>query len=286
MDWLSSNALRRIGNPLRVHHPALYAALNAIRQRLLSRGSSGRTDQAMALRRFRKLCVGVGTPRVRRILEIGSDPAGCMLGPLAELADLAIGVNQDLPMAGRGALAADARALPFRDGSFDFIFSVATFEHVLELGLALDEMYRVLAPGGMVYSKFGPIWSAGKGHHVYAKVGEKEARHFKPTTNPLPDFIHLLIEREQLASALVGRVDPELLEPVVRWVFDDQRINRLFFHHYVRLFEQSRFSVVSLETEDDPVAEPLRRALLFKYPDEDHFEVTNVEVVLRREAES
>ena len=46
-------------------------------------------------------------------------------------------------------VAADVRALPFRDASFDAIYSMGTIEHFAETELAVEEMARVLKPGGM-----------------------------------------------------------------------------------------------------------------------------------------
>jgi SAM-dependent methyltransferase len=52
---------------------------------------------------------------------------------------------------GHGALhgaVADVRDLPFRDGSFDAIYSMGTIEHFEETQRAVEEMVRVLKPGG------------------------------------------------------------------------------------------------------------------------------------------
>ena len=46
------------------------------------------------------------------------------------------------------AAAADVRALPFRDASFDAIYSMGTIEHFDETEEAVKEMARVLKPGG------------------------------------------------------------------------------------------------------------------------------------------
>lgn len=46
------------------------------------------------------------------------------------------------------ATAADVRALPFVDASFDAIYSMGTIEHFDETELAVREMARVLKPGG------------------------------------------------------------------------------------------------------------------------------------------
>ncbi len=47
---------------------------------------------------------------------------------------------------------ADAHALPFRDASFDFVFSLAVFEHLHSPWLAAAEIARVLRPGGRVFT--------------------------------------------------------------------------------------------------------------------------------------
>ncbi|MFC4910486.1 class I SAM-dependent methyltransferase [Actinomadura gamaensis] len=45
----------------------------------------------------------------------------------------------------------DALKLPFQDGSFDAILSVCAIEHFDDGGTSLDEMSRVLKPGGQIF---------------------------------------------------------------------------------------------------------------------------------------
>jgi SAM-dependent methyltransferase len=46
------------------------------------------------------------------------------------------------------AAVADVRAIPFRDGSFDAVYSMGTIEHFDETEQAVAEIVRVLRPGG------------------------------------------------------------------------------------------------------------------------------------------
>ena len=48
--------------------------------------------------------------------------------------------------------AADVHALPFGDASFDFVFSLAVFEHLHSPWIAAKEIARVLRPGGRAYT--------------------------------------------------------------------------------------------------------------------------------------
>lgn len=287
---LNANSLRHHATALRARNPALYARMNGIRQSLLKGRSGVQAYQANAISAFLDLAQVEGA----RILEIGTDPGMTVLRRLIEAgATEAVGINNSReacrvkPGAGvdpsrARLIAGDASAMPFDEGSFDYVFSVATFEHILDLPAALAEMHRVLAPGGLLYTNFGPIWSGGKGHHLRVEVDGEELRHFMPEKNPLPDYVHLLLGPEELRASLAETLEERFVEPVVSWVYSDPGINRLFHHEYVRLFEASDFTLGRMRFESDRLDPQLRRVLELRHPGEAGFEVTNIEAVLMR----
>jgi ubiquinone/menaquinone biosynthesis C-methylase UbiE len=52
------------------------------------------------------------------------------------------------------------------DASVDAVFSTDTFEHVMDLGLAYSEIFRVLRPGGTLRTAFGPLFYSPYGYHL------------------------------------------------------------------------------------------------------------------------
>ena len=55
-------------------------------------------------------------------------------------------------------------AIPFADGHFDFVYSYSVFEHVQEPERALEEIYRVLKPGGVSLHVFPAKWRPAEPH--------------------------------------------------------------------------------------------------------------------------
>ncbi|MGE2715846.1 methyltransferase domain-containing protein [Mycolicibacterium litorale] len=95
-------------------------------------------------------------------LDVGSGPGNvtAALGRAAGPGGLALGVDISEPMLVRavraeagpqvGFLRADAQRLPFRDGVFDAVVSIAMLQLIPDPPTALAEMVRVLRPGGRI----------------------------------------------------------------------------------------------------------------------------------------
>jgi SAM-dependent methyltransferase len=90
----------------------------------------------------------------RKCLEVG-----CGRGLFQDLVadytgvDLSSAVGQFMH---KPFVACDAGALPFENGAFDALWSVTVLEHVPDPQTALEEMRRVLKPGGLLFLK--PAW--------------------------------------------------------------------------------------------------------------------------------
>jgi SAM-dependent methyltransferase len=97
-------------------------------------------------------CAGLGIPSVDaalaredRILELGAG-LDTHRAPNVVTTDAFVYGTDHLDVV------ADAHALPFADASFDFVFSLAVFEHLHSPWIAAKEIARVLRPGGSCYT--------------------------------------------------------------------------------------------------------------------------------------
>lgn len=90
----------------------------------------------------------------KQVLEIG-----CGRAAFKNVVKRWVGI--DLAMTGAGSkdkpfVCASATAIPFAHDSFDGLWSITTLEHVLEPETALNEIVRVIRPGGVAY--LAPAW--------------------------------------------------------------------------------------------------------------------------------
>ena len=74
----------------------------------------------------------------------------------------------------------DAHALPFEDNTFDFVYSLAVFEHLHSPWIAAEEIFRVLKPGGKVYILTAFMQHLhGYPHHYFNMTSSGLSRIFK-----------------------------------------------------------------------------------------------------------
>jgi SAM-dependent methyltransferase len=103
------------------------------------------------------------------------------------------------PKAAGALVRADAALLPFRDGAFDLVTSVAAFEHFLDVPGVVAEVARVLRPGGVVWAAIHLFASLSGAHNLNATL--TPLRNVPPNVQP---WDHLRQRRLPLYAALNG----------------------------------------------------------------------------------
>ena len=136
----------------------------------------------------------------------------------------------------------------FPDNHFDLIVSLAAFEHINNFDKAIKEMYRLLKPGGLVYSLFGPVWSCIYGHHLWIHQND---RVFNYSNTILPPYCHLLLDEGQVYNHCLKFFDEDLSQKIVNFVFKSTAQNKLFFDDYERMIRRSPFEVIFLKGDLD-----------------------------------
>ncbi len=205
----------------------------------------------------------VGGFEGKRVVEVGADHAGSLISAIERFggASEVIGLNPAFPSRPVGPRSfmtqVDARACGIDSASVDVVVSSSAFEHVHRLDEVLSEMDRILRPGGLLYSHFGPLWSTSYGHHLWFVHGGREITYHSTL---LPPWCHLLHSREEIRAMCAGVVDEALRDRIVEYVCDSPEQNRLFFDDYERIVDHSPLEVVFLKGYD-------HNELAAKYPD-------------------
>ena len=136
-----------------------------------------------------------------------------------------------------GLVLADAAELPFGDSSFDGAFCSNMLEHTPEPRAVIDEIARVLRPGGWAYLSWTNWYSPWGGHDMspYHYLGPRlgprlyERRHGPPRKNPYGAGLWALH-----------------IGPTLRWLrsFDELEVERVEPRYWPRLAFLCRIPVL------------------------------------------
>ncbi len=148
---------------------------------------------------------------------------------------------------------------PFEDASFDAIWTITVFEHIPELQTALEEVKRLLKPGGVVF--FAPAWQcrpwAADGYEVRPFSDFDWKGKLIKASIPVRDHVlwrSLFIFPKRVARHLAflrGRRFRELLYEKIEanwdtyWVTDADACNSIDPHDAILWFSSNGFDCVS-----------------------------------------
>jgi len=168
-------------------------------------------------------------------------------------------------------------------GQYDLIFSIACFEHIARLPLALEVMHRCLRPGGKLFTMHSPIWSAFDGHHLPVGTPERFDRNDPARKQIFAPWGHLLQTRQQTYQDICTRFDREFAEEIIYYTYNSNHINRYFSEDYLSVFQASSFDIIEHQiTFPCNPNDVVKRALEQRYPGHFQFGNNGVLAVLQR----
>jgi SAM-dependent methyltransferase len=131
-----------------------------------------------------------------------------------------------------------AENMPFENNLYDYVYSVATMEHIHEIDKAFSEMVRVTKPGGIVYCFACPLWNSREGHHKF---------------NLFPQYpwIHLRLSKEQIKEYCSKN---NIINPNYDIVYDIE----FMFSDYFNFLPSARYIEVCSKL---PVSEIIKNTL-------------------------
>jgi len=168
------------------------------------------------------------------------------------------------------------------EGAFDRIFSIACFEHVHTLGLALEKMHAALKPGGKLFTMFSPIWSAHDGHHL-PNMTDSFGKQWSAGKSPIPPWAHLLFTPAQMEKHLLTQTDRSTASQMVYNIYHNQHINRLFTEDYIEYVRQSPFEAENIQlTFPSNIPSNIKQALEALNPKKKYFANNGILMVLSK----
>lgn len=145
-------------------------------------------------------CIEILQYSPKRILVVGAGKNGDDVRALNDVTDSAaqivgLDIREDVgvqyPAANVRYVVEDITNLDVSGYSqdFDLAYSVATFEHVHDVGAGWRNMLSLLRPGGVLFCVSSPLWASPHGHHKRQIFNDHPWVHIKyPTVDELFQF--------------------------------------------------------------------------------------------------
>lgn len=155
-----------------------------------------------------------------------------------------------------------AKISQVENDSIDVVGSDAVFEHLKNLQGVLNEFYRILVPGGILYATFGPLWNGYGGDHVSGYD------HF------LSGYNHLILPDHEYRQYLLDMGEQTHSEDDGRTWIEHDLFSRLKALDYLRLIEAAGFRRIFVSAIVDP-----RAVACIRDPDFNRSKVSNLDEI-------
>jgi len=144
-------------------------------------GQGQGSEMVRRLRQGRDLSQSGARPRA---LVVGGASVGDGCAPLVDAPDIDV-VSFDIYATNETTFVGDAHRIPLADSSFDAVWIQAVLEHVYSPVLVVDEIARVLRPGGLIYAETPFLQPVHEGAYDYLRFSPSGHRLLFPAFDEL-----------------------------------------------------------------------------------------------------
>jgi len=184
----------------------------------------------------------------------------------------------------------------FAPDSFDVVYGLSIIEHVHNPKRFVEQVHYVLKPGGFAYFEGNPLWSSPKGHHLWVAswggnyMNKTSANYLfseftgTVSSNPIPDWGHLLLSKEELKNRLNAQSIPESdIACIVHWIYDSDEVNRLSLGEICEAYTNSGLTTLEANMQRVDIPEETLIQLRQKHGDGIDYGVSGITFILKKE---
>jgi SAM-dependent methyltransferase len=184
----------------------------------------------------------------------------------------------------------------FEPNSFDVVFGLSIIEHIPNPKRFIEQVHYVLKPGGFAYFEGYPLWSSPKGHHLWVAswggnyMNKTSANYLfcdfagAVSSNPVPDWGHLLLSEEELRNHLRDQSIPESdIKCIAHWICASDEVNRLSLREISDAYTNSGMTTLEANVQRVDVPEAILHLLRQKCGDGIDYGISGITYVLKKE---
>ena len=187
--------------------------------------------------------------RGKKVLEIGGSIPEALVSSAAEWVSVDP-LNENKATGNYRYIRGRAQSICYQENYFDYVFSCNAFHHISRFSDALREIYRVLKPGGIVLSIFGPIWSAPDGCHLENVPYRGGLIQFWEE-QLVPDWYHLVYDFKELYMILIENIKQDKAYAIADYIYFSNWINRMSYFDYQDTLAHSDFIIIEMTGSTD-----------------------------------
>jgi len=114
----------------------------------------------------------------------------------------------------------DAHSLEFADATFDVCYSIATLEHCRDPFAVMQEIKRVLRPGGYAYIQAAPLYYSPFGHHMFGYFDDVPWIHLRKSEEQIIAYCY-----EHGIDSAIKKNTGNNVENYIRGMLNPQHVN-------------------------------------------------------------